>query len=68
MGLSTASVICCDQSEVTPKLCLPLGILFSSPSDYTISCCKFNSTPTQLEQTSLFHPIFRATHEHIDNW
>ena len=66
MGLSTASVTCCDQSEVTPKLCLPLEIFFSSPSDYTISLCEFDSSPAQLELTSLCHPIYPEAQEHTD--
>ena len=67
MGLSTASVTYCDHSEVTPKLCLPFEILCFSPSDYKTFCCEFNSSPTQLELTSLFYPIIPAAQERTDS-
>ena len=68
MGFSTASVTYCDQSKVAPKLCLPLETLFSSPFDYAISYFEFDSSPIQLEPTSLFDPIFPVAQEHTDNW
>ena len=68
MGLFIASVTCCNQSEETPKLCLPREKLFSLPFDYTISCFEFGSSRIELEPTSLFYPIFPEAQEHTDNW